>query len=432
MKISRKPNQHYRNPGVKRQQIETPIKMAGVQAEKDWTVLYLMDGTNDLEPYIMQNMRDLEKVGSGKNVNVVAQMSRGDHRSIYGKHRRTTKIDGDWMGTRRYYVTKAPVGARKLHSPVLSHDVDVPNHGAPSTIADFLSWGMKKFPAKHYMVVVSDHGKGFVGTGFDRFSKDHLKLGELRQGLEQAVQQTGIKPDMLVFDACEMASLEVAHELKDVAKTLVASEEVLGAEGLPHIKFLRNLSKTSKEDGLNQAANLVEFSRVDQAQRFDEDRPDAAVQLSAIDLSKVEQLTDAVTALGKAMGRSKQDPAKIKTLVESTLHFCEKRRSTPDSDYRDLGHFCQNLVESSHTTGPVKKAAERVLTQMQTTIIASQNEAESMSNATGISVYIPNSPVPERFNRRRSWGKFDDSYHDTNFDKDSQWSQWINTYFGQK
>lgn len=419
----------YRNPIKEKQAVSVPKNLAGEQAEKDWTVLYYMDGCNDLEPYIMQNMRDIEQVGSGRSVNIVAQMSRGDKKSIYGKKREKTNMDGDWVGMRRYYITKAPAGARKLHSAVLSSDVDPPNHGKATSIADFVSWGMKKFPSKHTIVVVSDHGKGFVGTGFDRFSKDHLKLGELKEGLANAVSAVGRKPDVVIFDACEMANLEVAHQLKDVANVLVGSEEVLGAEGLPHIAFLKNLAKMPKQTPQQHAATLVEMSGQDEALRRKQGRYDTAVQFSAIDLTKVAALSKRVLELGEHLQSSSESNPDLKKIVESTKHFCEKKRVTPDSDYRDLGHFCQNLVESDKVEASTKKIARKVLKEIDKVIIAHQKEGPDMENANGISVYLPNSPVPEQFNRRKSWGKFDDSYHDTDFDRDTNWSTWINDRF---
>ncbi len=119
----------------------------------------------------------------------------------------------------------------------------------------------------------------------------------------------------------------------------------------------------------------------------------------------------------------------LKKIVESTKHFCEKTRVTPDSDYRDLGHFCQNLIESDKVEASTKKIARKVLKEIDKVIIAHQQEGPDMENANGISVYLPNSPVPEQFNRRKSWGKFDDSYHDTDFDRDTNWSTWINDRF---
>ena len=421
----------YHSPIREKQQIEVPKKLLGPQAEKEWTVLYYMDGNNDLEPYIVQQMRDLEKVGSGKNVNIVAQLSRAPQKVVHKGSRERTKIDGDWVGSRRYYVTKAPEGARKVHSPVIGMDVDPPNHGAAQSMSDFLKWGMQKFPAKHYMVVVSDHGKGFVGTGFDLLHKDHLTLPELKDAMASAQAETGKKPDIIMFDACEMASLEVAYQLKDQAKTLVASEEVIGADGLPHIPFLKNLARHPQGGGKVHAAKMIEFSQRDEVQRKEDERVDVALQLSAIDLTKMDALGAATTKLTAALEKSTMDSAELKEIVGATKHFCENSRVTPDSHYRDLGHFCNLLLENESTDAKVKKAATQVLASIDSAVLAHHTEGEGMEDTTGMSVYMPKSPMPERFNRHRSWGKFDDSYHEIDFDKATGWSSWIDKKFAK-
>ena len=419
------------NPIGEKQKIEVPKTLLGPQAEKDWTVLYYLDGSNDLEPFIMQNMRDLEKVGSSKHVNVIAQMSRAPQKVVHKHSKEKTNIDGDWVGSRRYYITKAPGGAKNLHSAVLGFDVDPPNHGQAKSLSDFLKWGMEKFPAKKYMVVIGDHGKGFVGTGFDLLHKDHLQLPELRGALAEVQKETGKKPDMLVFDACEMASLEVAYELKDQAKTLIASEEVLGAEGLPHIAFLRNLARTPGESGKAQAIKLVDFARQDEIDRQEEDRPDVALQLSAIDLTKMAALGKATAKLGEALKSSKIDSQDLKRIVLDTKHFCEDSKVTPDSHYRDLGHFCNNLLQSDETDAKTKKAAQEVKAALAKAVIAHHNEGEDMEETTGLSAYIPQTGVPEQFDRHKSWGKFDDSYHNTAFDQDTNWSAWLDQKFAK-
>lgn len=418
-------------PAAKRKAVEISRDFEEPQAPKEWTVLYYLDGNNDLEPYIMKNMRQLEQVGSDKNVNIVAQMSRAPQEVVHKKAGETTKIDGDWVGSRRYFVTQSPAKSKNLRSPVLSASDESPNHGDPANLTDFLKWGMQKFPAKHYMVVIGDHGKGFVGTGFDILHKDHLSLPELKTAFADAQKATGKKPDILAFDACEMASLEVAYQLKDQAKVMVASEEILGLDGLPHIPFLQNLQRHPKASPADHAANLVEYAREDELDRIDDERPDVAMQLSAVDLSKVGALAKATAGLGKALEKSDISRSDLKRIVSDTKHFCEGTKSVPDSQYRDLGHFCNNLVGSDDTDESVRKAAKAVLGALSKAVLAHENEGEDMEETTGLSAYIPTSAIPDRFNRKEAWGKFNDSYHDTDFDQDTKWSGWVNQKFAR-
>ena len=105
------------------------------------------------------------------------------------------------------------------------------NMGEAETLADFLRWGQKKYPADSNMLVLWDHGGGAAkGVCFDEnYSFDALTLSELKTALKKA--KLNSKFDIIGFDACLMASIEVAATVKDYAKYMIASEEIIPAGG---------------------------------------------------------------------------------------------------------------------------------------------------------------------------------------------------------
>ena len=137
----------------------------------------------------------------------------------------------DWIGCRRYYVTD-DINPDKIDSELIA-DVGLPNMGKPETLTDFIVWGMKNFPAKKYIIDIGDHGAGFLGACEDR--DEFMSLPDLNKAFSDAEKQTGVKPDVIVFDACLMAQAEVAYELKDRADVMIASEETVGGAGLPYV-----------------------------------------------------------------------------------------------------------------------------------------------------------------------------------------------------
>ena len=98
--------------------------------------------------------------------------------------------------------------------------------GEEETLADFLSWGQKKYPSDHSMLVLWDHGSGPVnGVCFDEnYRMDPLTLTELKNAFESAGLTK--KFDIIGFDACLMANLETAAVLEDHADYMVASQEI--------------------------------------------------------------------------------------------------------------------------------------------------------------------------------------------------------------
>lgn len=401
-----------------------PSPEIAAEPQKEWTVLYYGNGCNDLEPFTIRSVRDLEKVGSSDQVHLAAQMSRGDQYAIYGNKPEKTNIDGDWVGMRRYHICKAPKGSRRMKSPILHSQNQPPNHGEAQTLADFVAWGMRKFPAKHTILIIGDHGRAFMGTGLDHVHKDHLELAELNTALSSAAQEVGRKPDMLVFDSCEMANLEVAHHLKDCAQVLVGTEELLGADGLPWVSFLKDLSKNAQDGPQSQAKHLVELSGQDEINRLKNGQFDAACQLSAIDLSKVEQLSSAVSQLSQQLQKSALAPQTITGMIRDTLRFGEGGRALPDRDFRDLGDFCQQILQEPDSEKSLQKAANKVLKAIPEAILAHQNEGQGMERAQGISIYLPDKPIPEKFTDSKRCGNFREQYSQTQFDRDTGWSDW--------
>lgn len=72
-----------------------------------------------------------------------------------------------------------------------------------------------------------DHGASYAGLGPDTNTGARLSLAEIRRSL----QETGCRADILGFDACHMASLEVLGAIAGHAGYLVASEETEPADG---------------------------------------------------------------------------------------------------------------------------------------------------------------------------------------------------------
>src|SRR5690606_34862583 len=106
----------------------------------------------------------------------------------------------------------------------------------PQVLADFIATGMRTFPAEHYALVISDHGASWPGIGPDDSSPGDgvLDLPDLYAGIAAGLDgaDAGVdKLDLLGFDACLMATYEVASTLAPVARRLLASQELEPGHG---------------------------------------------------------------------------------------------------------------------------------------------------------------------------------------------------------
>ena len=110
-------------------------------------------------------------------------------------------------------------------------------------------------PAKNYSMIIGCHGMGWLpvneSMAFYSSEKYHYEydngdsLTRYFGGIEwkyqtdistlsKALGNAGLKMEYILFDDCYMASIEVAYELKDVTKYLIASTCEVMAYGMPY------------------------------------------------------------------------------------------------------------------------------------------------------------------------------------------------------
>lgn len=140
-------------------------------------------------------------------------------------------------------------------------DEHIRNMGEADTLADFLSFCKKEYPADHQILIFWDHGAGAFGFASDElYGKDSITLKELRQALERVWQADEEEPpyEIIGFDACLMASVEVAETLHGYGRYLVASEEVEPGFGWKYTPWLEELSASPQMNGAQVGRAIVD------------------------------------------------------------------------------------------------------------------------------------------------------------------------------
>ncbi len=259
-------------------------------AVKEWTFLVYMNADNNLYQYGFLNIAQMEKLGSTDKVNLIVQMDHGD---------RSTP-------TTRYYITRNPNSVPgKINSQVLE-TMGETNMGDPKTLSEFLTWGVQKFPAKHYAVIIWNHGSGWEGVSYDDNPQAHLTLPNVRKALEVGQSAIGSQRrgsrqaarfDIINFDACLMSALEIAYELKDVGQYLVGSQFNEPGEGENYTTFLSPLIAQPQKS----AKELAEIMVYQYALNY---KGSSSINYAAIDLNRVQGFTSMVNQSSQAMAGS--------------------------------------------------------------------------------------------------------------------------------
>ena len=122
--------------GVPQSNYTPPVP--AVSSGQTWTIMLYQDADDQvLEKDIFLDLNEAERVGSSKNVNVVAQLDR--YRAAY-------QGDGDWTSARRYYVTQDN-DLNAIHSQVVQ-DLGEVDMSDGATLVDFVQWAAQNYPGR--------------------------------------------------------------------------------------------------------------------------------------------------------------------------------------------------------------------------------------------------------------------------------------------
>lgn len=264
--------------------------------KSEWTALFYFDGDNNLAEYVYHDLNELERVGSTPEVRLAVQIDLPQP----GEFGFTT--------TRRLEVGRDNIW-EVLSSTVLE-DLGEADMAHPDTLADFIRWGRSTFPARRYVLFLWDHGDSWnnesraawfrpraIFTDTDNGSS-YMKNHQLREALEDG----GVRFDLIAIDACSMASIETAYELKDRGEILLASQELMQNNGLPYQDIFAALAE-------NPAAGPEELARtiVDAYERYCEEEhihydPDRDQTYAAISLGDdIEALAQEVDRIASGL-----------------------------------------------------------------------------------------------------------------------------------
>ena len=254
--------------------------------------------------------------------------------------------------------------------------------GTPETLSEFINYCTANYPAKHYGLVLWNHGAGPLwGYGSDElFGNDSLLLDELRNAMDKTQFGQDRKLDWVGFDACLMGTLENAALWENYADYLVGSEELEPGRGWNY-RFLSTLNETS--DARKIVTSIVDaYGSYYEENKSEFFNPDAT--LAAMDLSKTKDVVASADRLFTAMqdGIENGDYAQLNQARSKAKAFGISVTGSRDGAYDllDLGSFSENVSEFYPEES---KAVQDALDQM---IV---NSTANVSGAGGVSIYLP-------------------------------------------
>lgn len=364
-----------------------------------WTVLVYSIADTDLEPYMMDDIDELGQVEASDSLSLVTFIDRADGYTdgpVLGMD--------DWVGAKILEVT--PGGA------IEQQDLGDVNTGDAAVLADFISWGLTNYPADNYSLIISDHGASWPGVGGDESSEeDTLSLAELDAGIADGLAAAGVdRLDLLGFDACLMATWEVAHALSARADRLLASQELEPGHGWDYSALQYLVDNPGADvDELGQA--LIDGFEA-QAQAED---TQAEITLSLVDLTRISEVDEALANFSTALTTRMLNIAPVVGRTRAqTLGFGRSPDPTQDSQMADLGILAGEIGVDALDVSDEADALVRAVND----VVVAKVDGQATRGATGLSIYFPPSP-----------DVFDTDYEELGID--AAWLDFLRSYYGR-
>jgi hypothetical protein len=279
-----------------------------------------------------------------------------------------------------------------------------PEPGPQKSLNSFLTFCADEYPANHYILFLLGHG---VVVGNDVFMYDEhadeqtLSLGGLKTVLDGFNRKIGEEGslDLLSFHSCSVSSLEVAYELKDHAKYMLASQGSTLIGNWPYRQILiRIFNELANNGGLQVQPVRAMFEDIFSycvSNSTDFLLAGYPFDLCLCDLRRVDEVRPALEqlsqALIKGLGCENYEEAILLAHLESQSFHYEM--------YSDVLDFCRCLYlltadpatnsEREATRTGIREAALNVATAIRNSIVRSSFAGPEYQYANGLSLYFP-------------------------------------------
>ncbi|KRF42161.1 clostripain-related cysteine peptidase [Terrabacter sp. Soil810] len=411
-----------------------------------WSVLTYIAAHNDLEPLGKVSRQQILGVGSTPEV---------VHGMLY---------DGA-AGAARYVVGNA--GAVRTQEVLGAF-----NSGDPDALIEIAKWFYGENPADRYGLVLWSHGTGWTPSEiaqvarearpgaepaddeaterarssgsralfrstlrmiltpqreaeravlFDDGTGQSLDTLELERVARTITEAIGKPLEFLGMDACLMANLEVAYQLRHAVRYLAASPELVPGHSWPYPAIYGDLRDNPDQDGAALARTVV-----DRYVAFYEANPPGAGDVTKVglDLGRIEEVKDATDELARAL---LQDMGANSGLLWSAQHATQQvesrkgARAPSKFDYHlwDLGAIAEAIRLSNDAADTVRRAAHDVHDGLRPgagAVLAEGHLGSWFDGTRGVSIYLP---VVERIS---PW------YAELTFPNDTHWGDLLAAY----
>jgi hypothetical protein len=365
----------------------SPITIGSTFIKRKWTFIVYMAADNDLESFAIDDLNELENAPwKGQPVTVLALLDRASGGD---------QTNGDWTDTRLFEITQDPGGS---NGTIISKRIDCPPLGitanteteldmsSRSVLSNLIDFVKVPYSAENYGLVIWGHGTGWRASenpaatsiepvkaiAIDDTSGSNKYMPLISLGM--AVSGKGL--NVIAFDTCYGALLEVAYELRNSASYLVASEGTVPSTGWNY----SSLFNAFFASGLTASS----FCDVTINQFRTQYQGVSGTQISKINLSHIPSLASSFDAFALSLAQGLTKMSSRDAVLSQILNNVRSYHaaSYPCDMYIDIKSFAL-LMQSYPSLATLDPAQQSTIYSTATAMLSSCNTAIEQSWVQG-------------------------------------------------
>jgi len=197
--------------------------------EDDWTILVYMAADNGLNPDALVELEDMLDAEFSDNINIIVQVD--------------------------YAASNSPPATYRYHIyPGLKEQISYLGEidsGNENELTAFANWGFNNYPSEKQALIIWSHGNGwypFFCPDVEADNDINIANGEFKRGVKNINEHL----EILILDACNMQTVEVAAEIAEYTDFIIASEEGVNSAGFPYNEIFSKWEEQTTTENLCQ------------------------------------------------------------------------------------------------------------------------------------------------------------------------------------
>jgi hypothetical protein len=335
--------------------------------KRQWTIIGYFDGNNDLDygqlqtSWVIEELQALEEIGSTDEVEILALLAclkKGGIAKIY----HVDKIDNELPDT--------------ISSPVLD-DWGTKDMSDSKTLKDFIVWCKENYPAENYMLIIMDHGAGWMGACVDE--KNGAGNLMTMPAMRQAIEDGGVHFDVIFFAACLMGQAEVMYELNGLCDYVAASQNIMYANAAITPNWLADLTEDPSLSGLDVSKRIVD-GVYDAGESID-----MPVTMAVFDMNHVVDVASAIGTFGNNL--ASYGLQHLQGIVNA--HASAYQDKYDLASFMDLREFAKSISQDPDLSeiALVKDSASALVSSLNNLIPYTKSNVQEPRS--GMTIYFP-------------------------------------------